>query len=116
MISDTSSAWVDYLPLDRPVAFFLPDIDELASHRGFNVPDLSAILPGPVLRDVGDVRDFLEAVVSDRVRPRGAHLARRARVGTAPLGNAANRLLDWLDAYQVARGRRPLFAGSPSGG
>jgi CDP-glycerol glycerophosphotransferase len=110
MISDTSSVWVDYLPLGRPVAYFLPDIDELANARGFNVPDLRAILPGPVLRDVGDVRDFLEAVARDGERAVAAYQSHRDRIGTAPLGNTADRLLDWLDEYQRSRGRRPLFS------
>ncbi len=115
VISDTSSAWVDYLPLDRPVAFFLPDIDELASHRGFNVPDLRAILPGPVLRDVADVRAFLEAVVQDGGAAAREYATERDRVGAAPLGNAADRLLDWLDDYQRSRGRTTLFGADAAG-
>ncbi|NEM05938.1 CDP-glycerol glycerophosphotransferase family protein [Geodermatophilus normandii] len=109
MISDTSSAWVDYLALNRPVAFYLPDVDRLASTRGFNVPDLLTILPGPVLRDVRDIRIFLEAVTRDPVDPALDRPAERRRIGTAPVGDAPNRLLDWLDVYQRDRGRHPLF-------
>ncbi|MGY1735351.1 CDP-glycerol glycerophosphotransferase family protein [Geodermatophilus sp. SYSU D00684] len=109
LISDTSSAWVDYLALGRPVAFYLPDADQLAANRGFNVPDLLAILPGPVLRDVREVQGFLEAVARDAADPALAYPAERERIGTAPVGDAPNRLLDWLDDYQRDRGRRPLF-------
>ncbi|SFT33991.1 CDP-glycerol glycerophosphotransferase, TagB/SpsB family [Geodermatophilus amargosae] len=110
MISDTSSAWVDYLVLDRPVAFYLPDADLLAATRGFNVPDLLAILPGPVLRDVRDIRRFIEAVTRDPVDPALRYPAERERIGAAPVGDAPNRLLDWLDTYQRDRGGRPLFS------
>ena len=111
MISDTSSVWVDYLPLDRPIGFFLQDADTLAARRGFNVPDLLSVLPGTVLGGVDDIRQFLEAVARDPLESRLMHEERRARIGATPLGDAPTRLLDWLDEYQTARGRRPLFDG-----
>ncbi|SNS90425.1 CDP-glycerol glycerophosphotransferase, TagB/SpsB family [Geodermatophilus saharensis] len=113
LLSDTSSAWVDYVALDRPIAFVLPDVDELRENRGFNVPDLISILPGPVLRDVEDVNAWLERVARDPSDPTLRHAAERERLGVAPLGDSATRLLDWLDAYQRRRGRRPLFGSSP---
>lgn len=109
MISDTSSAWVDFLAVGRPVGFFLPDAGELAASRGFNVPDLLAILPGPVLRDVRELDEYLELVAGN---PRNEELLyedRRARIGVTPPGDAPGRLLDWLDSYQRDRGRQPLF-------
>ncbi len=121
LISDTSSAWVDYLALERPVAFYLPDADQLAANRGFNVPDLLAILPGPVLRDVQDMQRFLEDVLRAPDDPALAYPAERERIGAAPVGDAPNRLLDWLDGFQQDRGRHPLFPsrdpdGSPQPG
>lgn len=114
LISDTSSTWVDFLALGRPVAFFLPDADELAAKRGFNVPDLLAILPGPVLRDAYDIRDYLQTVSRNPAEPGLINLGRRARIGPAPLGDAPGRLLAWLDDYQASREQRPLFGGRPS--
>ena len=114
LISDTSSAWVDYLAMDRPVGFLIPDADELARMRGFNVPDLFEILPGPLLRDADDVARFLTDVVRAPTDPRLTRPEERARIGTAPLGNASERLLDWLDEYQRARSRPSLF-GIPRG-
>jgi CDP-glycerol glycerophosphotransferase (TagB/SpsB family) len=115
LISDTSSTWVDFLPLGRPIAFFLPDAEELEATRGLNVSDLPSILPGPVLRDVRDIRDFLESVARDPEDPRLIEAERRERIGPAPLGDAPGRLLDWLDDYQVDRGRRPLCREQASG-
>jgi hypothetical protein len=113
MISDVSSAWVDFIALDRPVSFFLPDASDLAARRGFNVPDLLAILPGPVLSNAQDVRGFLEVLANDPTDPRLMYQDRRERIGVAHGADAPNRLLDWLDAYQRSRGQRPLFAASP---
>jgi CDP-glycerol glycerophosphotransferase (TagB/SpsB family) len=115
LISDTSSAWVDFLAMGRPIAFFLPDAEELETTRGLNVPDLPSILPGPVLREVRQIRDFLRSVARDPADPRLMEAERRRRIGPAPLGNASGRLLDWLDDYQVNRTRRPLFREDTSG-
>jgi CDP-glycerol glycerophosphotransferase (TagB/SpsB family) len=109
LISDTSSVWVDYLALERPVAFFLPDAEEIESARGFNVPDLVTILPGPVLGDVRDLQQYLETLARDPADPELLYRAQRERIGGAPLGGVPERLLDWLDDYQMARGRRALF-------
>ena len=109
MISDTSSAWVDYLALSRPIGFYIPDVDDLAAGRGFNVPDLPSILPGPLLRDVADVQAFLDAVARNPVDPDLMYEERRVRIGATPLGDSATELLEWLDGYQKTRGRRPLF-------
>lgn len=109
MISDASSAWVDYLPLGRPIGFFIPDAEELAARRGFNVPDPLSILPGPVLQSAEAVGHFLERVGRDPLDARLLSEDRRARIGAIPPGDAPSRLLDWLDDYQARRGRRPLF-------
>ena len=116
LLSDTSSVWVDYVALDRPIAFLLPDADELAEHRGFNVPDLPSILPGPVLRDTSDIAAWLERVLEDPSEPALLYPAERERIGAAPLGDPVTRLLDWLDDHQRRRGRRPLFAPRPETG
>lgn len=109
LISDISSVWVDYLVLDRPVGFCIPDLDELERRRGLNVPDVAAVLPGPRLEDPAQARTFLEQVVRGDPRLRPSAWPAAARIGVTRQTDATDRLLDALDALQTRRGRSPLF-------
>jgi CDP-glycerol glycerophosphotransferase (TagB/SpsB family) len=51
LISDYSSAAVDYLVLDRPIAFTLDDVEEYNNSRGFVFDNIREWLPGE-----GDLR------------------------------------------------------------
>jgi CDP-glycerol glycerophosphotransferase (TagB/SpsB family) len=113
LVSDASSAWVDYLVHDRPVGFFLPDLDTFGEARGYNVPDVRAVLPGPVLPDPAAVSGFLADVRDGTARPPSAFTDAMQRIGFSARLPVTDALLDWLDDYQVARGARPLF-GSPA--
>ena len=55
MISDYSSAAVDYLSLNRPLAFTLDDVEEYESSRGFVFDNIRDWLPG---KEVFNFRDF----------------------------------------------------------
>ncbi|GAA2721798.1 CDP-glycerol glycerophosphotransferase family protein [Cellulomonas aerilata] len=111
LMSDASSVWVDFLGFDRPVGFFLPDFDRYADTRGYNVPDLLEVLPGPVLPDLAAVSAFLAEVRDGRAAPPRTFDA-FARIGYHAEPPVTDHLLTWLDDYQRARGARTLFAGS----
>jgi hypothetical protein len=114
LISDASSAWVDFLGFDRPVGFFLPDVDRYGDMRGYNVPDLFEVLPGPVLVEATDVSRFLVDVRAGRIEVPSTHPA-LARIGYRATAPVTEHLLIWLDEYQRARGARPLFASHEAG-
>ncbi len=59
MISDYSSAAIDYLILDRPMAFTLTDVEEYQSSRGFVFDKIEEWLPGA---RIYDMKNFLEFV------------------------------------------------------
>lgn len=109
LISDVSSAWVDYLVLDRPVAFYLPDLADLQRRRGMNVPDVLAVMPGPQITDAEDARRWLRRLVESPDVLRPSRFAACPRVGAVTGTGATDRLLDALDDYQRSRGRPPLF-------
>ncbi|MDP9434975.1 MAG: CDP-glycerol glycerophosphotransferase family protein [Actinomycetota bacterium] len=109
LISDVSSAWVDYLVLDRPVGFYVPDLAEMQRRRGFNVDDFGALAPGPRLESADDARTFLERVAAGTA-PRPSEHPGYDRIGPVRALGATDRLLDWLDAFQARRGRRRLFS------
>ncbi len=109
LISDVSSAWVDYLSLDRPIAFYVPDLAQLKEQRGLNVDDLEGLLPGPLITSPGDARTFLEKVAAHDPEARPSAYRGLERIGAQTGAGAADRLLTWLADYQSLRGRPMLF-------
>ncbi|HVV31196.1 MAG TPA: CDP-glycerol glycerophosphotransferase family protein [Mycobacteriales bacterium] len=104
LITDYSSVWSDFVALDRPVLFYCPDLDTYAQRRTFNVPDLAAVVPGKVHRELaGSDRNLMadliprEAVDSCALRHRSVE-----RVGAVTELGATDRLLDAIDDRQNA--------------
>lgn len=112
LISDISSAWVDYLMLDRPIGFYIPDLEAVKRRHGLNVPDLEALLPGVRIESAADACDFLERVARNAPELRPSAYPGLVRIGVPPVGHVTDRLLDWLCDFQRARGRGELFRAS----
>lgn len=62
LISDYSSAAVDFMLLDKPIAFMLEDVEEYEKSRGFVFEKIRDWLPGKEIFTVGDVCGFVEEV------------------------------------------------------
>ncbi len=60
LISDYSSAAVDYMLLDRPIAFMLEDVEEYEQSRGFVFDNIRDWLPGKEIFSFEDVCVFVE--------------------------------------------------------
>ena len=63
LISDYSSAAVDYMLLDRPIAFTLDDLESYEKNRGFVFEPIREWLPGKELDLFEDFCDFLLEVM-----------------------------------------------------
>jgi len=111
IISDISSVWTDFLRLDRPIGFYVPDLEELTVRRGLSVENVASLLPGPRIRTAQDACDFLRTVASDPREIRPSRYPGFAEIGPALDDRVTDRLLDWLDNFQRARGQEALFAG-----
>lgn len=61
LITDYSSAYIDYLLLNRPIIFFVPDIEEYKQSRGFIFEKIEDYLPGPLYKDFSELRRNLFA-------------------------------------------------------
>ena len=66
LISDYSSAAVDFMLLDRPMAFMLEDVEEYRRSRGFVFDNIGEWLPGKKIFSFGDMCDFVEAISTGR--------------------------------------------------
>lgn len=65
LISDYSSTAVDYMLLDRPMAFTLDDVEEYGQSRGFVFENIRDWLPGMELYSFGDLCVFIRDMSED---------------------------------------------------
>lgn len=64
LISDYSSAAVDFMLLDRPIAFMLEDVEEYEKSRGFVFDNIREWLPGAEIFAFEDICDFVKEVAA----------------------------------------------------
>jgi CDP-glycerol glycerophosphotransferase len=62
LISDYSSAAIDYLQLDRPIAFTICDLEEYEESRGFVFKPIDEWMPGAKIHNIDDLYRFIEEV------------------------------------------------------
>jgi hypothetical protein len=96
LLTDYSSVWIDYLSVDRPIAFVVPDEAGYTAGRGFNPPDALDWLPGPRIATVDDARAFAEDVLAGGVASRGRRCEVAEHVGLAARDDVANTVLEML--------------------
>jgi CDP-ribitol ribitolphosphotransferase len=89
LVTDYSSAIFEYSLLERPMAFFAPDLDAYERERGFYV-DYRGWVPGPVFDRTDGLAAWLRAGQADLDRIRQF---RDASFAVAD-GRATARLLD----------------------
>lgn len=112
LISDYSSVWTDYLVLDKPIAFLIPDKQDYASGRGVYPADAIEWLPGNEINNQSDVHSFVHEILGQG--PSTASLRSQAadRLGLVrPDALAADALLDRLDELNVFRSSGSLHRG-----
>ncbi len=94
LVTDVSSVWLDYLLVDRPMVFAMPDLEEYRKTRGLHLEPYEKWVPGPVATDGDELIEALAAVVAgdDRYGPaRAEALSRFHRFHDA---HSTKRLLD----------------------
>lgn len=94
LISDYSSVWVDYLALDRPIGFFVPDLANFSDSRGYYPPEMFAHLPGPNLMDKSGMADFVSDIIGQDTIGTERRLKCRDFLGYVKEQDIALRLLE----------------------
>jgi CDP-glycerol glycerophosphotransferase len=96
MISDVSSVWVDYLVTDKPMLFFLPDIDAYRANRGMMLEPYEDWIPGPLACTEQELLEAVESLCDgDDPLPEWRRTI-RDRLNHHPGPGATDRLLDHL--------------------
>jgi len=96
LITDVSSAWVDYLLLDKPLIFAFPDIEEYRQGRGLSIEPYEHWVPGPFVRTLDEFVDALDDVVAGRDPLAEERRLARLRLHQYQDDKSAARLLDGL--------------------
>jgi len=66
LLTDYSGIWVDYLLMKRPIVGFIYDWDDYTRERGF-IYDLQRIFPGPLVKQVSDLKPALANALDDNL-------------------------------------------------
>ena len=59
LFTDYSSVFIDYLNLDRPIAFVCDDIESYAANRGFCFEPVREYLPGEIIHNYEELTQYL---------------------------------------------------------
>lgn len=62
LITDYSSVFADYLLLNKPIIFSIPDVERYAEERGFTVDDPESLMPGAIVKSQEQLISALCAV------------------------------------------------------
>ena len=94
MISDFSSAPFDFMLLDRPVVYYVPDLDQFGRSRPFMF-DLREVAIGPLCTDTTELAEALRVARSEGVGPYRARVDEvMSRFHTYPPGGASQRVVE----------------------
>lgn len=111
MISDFSSAPFDFMLLERPIIYYIPDLETFTDQRPL-MYELEDVAVGPLCRTADELTDALLAARRDGI---GDHRARydelRQRFHTYPPGGASERIVDAIRAEFL--GADPRVSVSP---
>lgn len=96
LISDYSSAAIDFLILDRPLAFSLEDVDEYKNSRGFVFENIHEWLPGKEIWNLDDFLDFVREIGSGEDSDREKRAIIKNRIHDLDGGSSCERLIKML--------------------
>lgn len=92
LVSDYSSLFFDFLLTDRPILFYIPDIDSYREQRGmyFGLDEL----PGPYSCDMGDIADWINDASQLRQKHAEPYDKMKAWACEFDDGQASRRVID----------------------
>lgn len=96
LISDYSSVAIDYLLLDKPIAFILDDFEEYKNCRGFVFDDPRDFMPGHHIYSFEQLLEFLNDIKEENDKY-AAERKRMLMIAHNPCDNYCQRILDYLD-------------------
>lgn len=68
LLADYSSVFLQFLLLDKPIGFVVPDMEEYAQRRGFVFENPVEYMPGEIIRTKSELYQFLDDMQAGRDR------------------------------------------------
>lgn len=96
LISDYSSAAVDFMLMDKPIAFTLDDVEEYASSRGFVFDPMKDWLPGKLIYTFEQFCNFLKEIAAGEDTTRDKRRVLTDKLHKYHDGNNCKRILEAL--------------------
>lgn len=96
LVSDYSSVAVDYLILDRPIAFTMDDVEKYSASRGFVFDNIHDWLPGKELFNAEDFYEFVKEIAVNEDVAREKRKMIRKRMHTYYDDKSSKRVLSKL--------------------
>lgn len=97
LISDYSSAAVDYMLLDRPIAFTLEDVEAYEASRGFVFENIKEWMPGKELLDYNDFIDFMNEIALQKDTTRQKRNELKEKMHKYSDDKSCKRIIEILD-------------------
>jgi len=105
LITDYSSVYIDFLLLDRPVVFYLPDLAHYREIRGFKLEPLEFWMPGPRVSTMEELVTRLDMCLSDPSKYRQERRLVASLMHRYKDARSAERVWNELEALLTGRGR-----------
>ena len=100
LIGDYSSISLQYLLLNKPMAFVIPDIEDYARQRGFVFEEPMEYMPGHKIQKKEDFYLFIEDIAGKRDPYRKEREQIRDRIHRYKDGNACRRILEMSGIHE----------------
>lgn len=92
LLGDYSSIFFDYLYFERPILFYIPDIDQYTDYRGLYMPIDS--LPGPASKNLDEIIGWLKIIDDVAKKHKESLLETKKWCCNYEVGNISKRILN----------------------
>ncbi|EDY36302.1 CDP-Glycerol:Poly(glycerophosphate) glycerophosphotransferase family [Aciduliprofundum boonei T469] len=96
LISDYSSVWVEYLLLNKPIVYYIPDIEKYRQKRGLIIEPYELWTPGDKVKDVPSLINALGDTINDPKKWEKERLWMRDIVFTYKDNKARERIIRYF--------------------
>ncbi len=94
LISDYSSIFLDYMVLDRPILFYIPDLVSYKEKRGLNVQPED--LPGPFSDNLYDIAEYINKIDQIQIEYYTSYQKMKESICRHDDGKVSSRIVNYI--------------------